>query len=497
MLVEVGKFTFPVDFVILEIEEDSKVPLILGRHFLHTTDAVIRVKQKQLNLRVGTEQEDFNSLLDEGSKIIYFIEGTILEEKLFVDFDKFMAMTTDENSESESDTEEPPLEKITFNTDYKINTSLEEPPMDLELKPLINNLEYVFLEEPSFLPVIISSQLSEENKNKLVSVLKKHKQAFAWKTTYIHRISDSPWVSPIHCVPKKGGITVVTNEKDELVPTRTITGWQVCIDYLKLNEATEKDHFPLPFMDQMCMLAIFHDKIEESVEVFMDDFSEKCHFMVKEGIVLGHKVSGAGLEVDKAKINLLEKDTPFKFNDECHKAFNSLKEKLTCTPVIVGPNWNLPLELMCDASNFVVGAVLDYVSKWAEAQALPTNDARVVISFLKKSSHLSEETILPFQNSQSSNQRSRKLDDALWAFRTAYKKPTDTTPYKLIYRKNCHLPFKIEHRAYWALKNCNPDLITAGTLALRYGKLRSSLEDTTGPSSRIYTLWEVNEKKDF
>ncbi|GJZ38897.1 reverse transcriptase domain-containing protein [Tanacetum coccineum] len=253
--------------------------------------------------------------------------------------------------------------------------------MDLELKPLPDNLEYVFLEEPYFLPVIISSQLSKEKKSKLISILKKHKQAFAWKTTdipgicpsfYKHKIqllddkkpvvqkqrrlnpnmkevvkkeimklldtgiiypiADSPWVSPIHCVPKKGGITVVTNENDELAPTRTIMGWRVCIDYRKLNEATVKDHFPLPFMDQMlerlvgnkyfcfldgfsgyfqipidpndqekttftcpfgtyayrrmpfslcnapttfqrCMLAIFHDMIEESVKVFMDDFS--------------------------------------------------------------------------------------------------------------------------------------------------------------------------------------------------------------------------------
>ncbi|GJW26931.1 reverse transcriptase domain-containing protein [Tanacetum coccineum] len=536
MLVEVGKFTFPADFVILEMEEDNKVPIILRRPFLHTADAVIRVKQKQLNLRVGTErmifnidstmkhsysnddtcfsidvideilEEDFDALLDEGSKILHSIEGTLLEEEIFAEFDEFMAMTADENSDSESDTEEPPFEKITINTDYKIKTSLEEPPTDLELKPLPDNLEYVFLEEPSFLPVIISSQLSKEKKNKLVSVLKKHKQAFAWKTTdipgicpsfckhkiqllddkkpvvqkqrrlnpnmqevvkkeivklldtgIIYPIADSPWVSPIHCVPKKGGITVVTNENDELVPTRTVTGWRVCIDYRKLNEATAKDHFPLPFMDQMlerlagnkyfcfldgfsgyfqipidpmdqekttftcpfgtyayrrmpfglcnapatfqrCMLAIFHDMIEESVEVFMDDFSvfgnsfdtclnnldkmlqrckdahlvlnwEKCHFMVKEGIVLGHKVSSAGLEVDKAKIDdfskiarpltkLLEKDTPFEFDDECQKAFELLKEKLTCAPVIVSPNWNLPFELMCDASDFVVGAVL-------------------------------------------------------------------------------------------------------------------------------------------
>nr|GFA81921.1 reverse transcriptase domain-containing protein [Tanacetum cinerariifolium] len=216
-----GKFTFPADFVILEMEEDSKVPLILRRPFLHTVDAVIRVKQKQLNLRVGTERmifnidsamkhsysnddtcfsidvideilkEDFDALLNEGSKILYSIKGTLLEEEIFAEFDEFMAMTVDENSNSESDTEELPFEKITINTNYKIKTSLEEPPTDLELKPLPDNLEYVFLEEPSFLPVIISYQLSKEKKNKLVSVLKKHKQAFAWKTTDILGICPS------------------------------------------------------------------------------------------------------------------------------------------------------------------------------------------------------------------------------------------------------------------------------------------------------------------
>ncbi|GKB78834.1 reverse transcriptase domain-containing protein [Tanacetum coccineum] len=193
MLGEVGKFTFPVDFVILEMEENSKVSLILGRSFLHTADAVIRVKHKQLNLGVGTERmifsidyamkhsysndntcfsidvideilkEDSDALLDEGSKILYSIEGTILKEKIFAKFDEFMAMTTNKNSESNFDEDEPKFEKINFNTDHRIKTSLEEPPLDLELKYLLDNLEYVFLEEPSFLPVIISSQLSEQN----------------------------------------------------------------------------------------------------------------------------------------------------------------------------------------------------------------------------------------------------------------------------------------------------------------------------------------------
>ncbi|GJX18745.1 reverse transcriptase domain-containing protein [Tanacetum coccineum] len=187
MLVEVGKFTFPADFVILEMEEDSKVPLILGRPFLPTVDAVIQVKQKQLNLGVGTErmifnidfamkhsyssndtcfsidvideilEEDFDALLDKGSKILHSIKGTLLEEEIFAKFDEFMAMTVDENYDFESNTEDPSFEKITINTDYKIKTSIEEPPTDLELKPLPDNLEYVFLEEPFFLPVIISS----------------------------------------------------------------------------------------------------------------------------------------------------------------------------------------------------------------------------------------------------------------------------------------------------------------------------------------------------
>ncbi|GJU76427.1 hypothetical protein Tco_1273497 [Tanacetum coccineum] len=162
MLVEVGKFTFLADFIILKMDEDIGTE----RMIFHIDSAM---KHSYLNddtcfsIDVIDEilKEDFDALLDECSKIHHSIEGTILEEKLFVEFDEFMAMTIDENSESESNTEEPSFEKITFNTDYKIKTSLEEPPMNLELKPLTDNLEYVFLEEPSFLSVIISSQLSE------------------------------------------------------------------------------------------------------------------------------------------------------------------------------------------------------------------------------------------------------------------------------------------------------------------------------------------------
>nr|GEW34172.1 reverse transcriptase domain-containing protein [Tanacetum cinerariifolium] len=175
----------------------------------------------------------------------------------------------------------------------------------------------------------------------------------------------SPWVSLVHYVPKKGGFTVVENEENELILTRLVTGWNVCIDYRKLNEATRKNHFSLPFTDQMlerlagneyycffdgfsayiqipidqkdqekttitcpygkfayrrmpfglsnasstfqrCMMAIFHD-IKKTMEVFMDDFSEKSHFMVKEDIILVHKISKNGIEVDKAKVDVIAK----------------------------------------------------------------------------------------------------------------------------------------------------------------------------------------------
>ncbi|GJT61438.1 reverse transcriptase domain-containing protein [Tanacetum coccineum] len=373
----------------------------------------------------------------------------------------------------------------------KAKSSIEEPP-ELELKDLPSHLEYAYLEGTDKLPVIIAKSLKDDEKEALLKVLKSHKRAIAWKITdikginprfcthkilmeedykpaiqsqrrvnpkihevikreviklldagMIYPIFDSPWVSPVHCVPKKGGINVVANEDNELIPTQLVTGWRVCIDYRKLNEASRKDHFPLPFMDQMlerltgnefycfldgfsgyfqipivpqdqekttftcpygtftyrrmsfglcnapstfqrCMMAIFHDMIEKTMEVSMDDFSvfgdsfssclfnldkmlkrcedtnlvlnsEKCHFMCKEGMVLGHKISKSGI---RPMTHFLKKDAPFVFSQDCIDAFETLKKKLTEAPILVVPDWNLPFELMCDASDFAIGAVL-------------------------------------------------------------------------------------------------------------------------------------------
>nr|GEY55302.1 reverse transcriptase domain-containing protein [Tanacetum cinerariifolium] len=212
---------------------------------------------------------------------------------------------------------------------------------------------------------------------------------------------------------------------------------------------------------------------------------EKCHFMCREGIVLGHKISKFGLEVDRAKVDviaklphpttvkdfskiarpmthLLEKETPFVFSKDCIDTFETLKKKLTEASILVVPDWNLPFELMCDASDFAIGVVLgQLMSKYVVTHRLatayhPRTSGHVEVS------NRSLKRILERTVGENRASWSDKLDDALWAFHTAFKTPIGCTPYKLVYGKSCHLPIELEHKAYWALKHANFDLKTAG-----------------------------------
>ena len=405
----------------------------------------------------------------------------------------------------------------------------------LILKDLPSHLKYAFLELEGEKPVIISAALNENEEQQLLRILRNYKEAISWsiedlkgispsicmhkillnddaKTSvehqrklnpmmkdvvrkevlkwlnagFIYAISDSPWVSPVHVVPKKGGFIVIRNEKNELIPTRIVIGWRVCIDYRKFNTTTRKDHFPLLFINQMldrlvghphfcfldgysgynqiaiapedqekttftcpygtfsfrripfglcnapatfqiCMMSIFSDLAEEVMEIFKDDFTvygssfehclqnlgtvlhkcqdknlalnwEKCHFMVIEGIVLRHRISAIGLEVDQEKVSiiktllppttvkgirsflghagfyrrfiidfskiarplcrLLEKDTKFNFDAACQSSFEEIKSRLVEAPIMAKPAWNSEFEIMCDASDYAMGAVL-------------------------------------------------------------------------------------------------------------------------------------------
>ncbi|GKB31949.1 reverse transcriptase domain-containing protein [Tanacetum coccineum] len=194
-------------------------------------------------------------------------------------------------------------------------SSIDEPP-EVELKDLPPHLEYAFLEGDDKLPVIIAKDLSVEEKAALIKVLKSHKRAIAWK------LSDIKGINPEFCTHK---ILMEEDYKPAVQHQRRV-----------------------------------NPKIHES------------HFMVKKGIVLGHKISKNGIEVDKPKVDVIAKlphpttvkgiqsfiDTPFFFSKECIEAFQSLKKKLTKAPIFVAPDWDLPFELMCDASDFAIGAVL-------------------------------------------------------------------------------------------------------------------------------------------
>nr|GEX75338.1 reverse transcriptase domain-containing protein [Tanacetum cinerariifolium] len=218
--VKVGSFYFLADFVVVDFDADPRVPLILKRSFLKTRRALIDVFEGELTLRVGKEAITLN--LDQTSS------GGHTSFKAFLNDDPSLPPPNQRNYLPEVRKE---LKICEAKSD---KSSVDEPPV-VELKALPPHLEYAFLEGDDKLPIIIAKDLSVEEKTALITVLKSH----------------NPWVNPVHCVPKKGGFTVVKNEDNELIPTRLVTGWRVCIDYCKLNEATRKDHFPLPFMDQM------------------------------------------------------------------------------------------------------------------------------------------------------------------------------------------------------------------------------------------------------
>nr|GEU80656.1 reverse transcriptase domain-containing protein [Tanacetum cinerariifolium] len=395
VFVKVGKFHFPTDFVVVDYVVDPRVPLILGRPFLRIGRALIDVYGEELTLCVDDEAITFK--VGQTSKYSYNDAESInlidVIDVAYEDFEEIEACLTrksippgidDTNFDLEGGirliekllNDDPflsPLPSIKLNVEEIkiVKSSIDEPP-ELDPKELPSHLEYAFLVGTDKLPIIISKELKDEEKSTLLR-----------------------FVSPVHCVPKMGGMTVIENEDNELIPTRLVAGWRVCIDYRKLNDATQKDHFSLPFMDKMlehlarnefycfldgfsryfqipidpqdqekstftcpygtfayrritfglynapitfqrCMMAVFHYTIEETMEVFMDDYLvfkdsfssclsyldkmlercedtnlvlnwEKCHFMVKEGIVLDHKNSKLGIEVERAKVDVIAK----------------------------------------------------------------------------------------------------------------------------------------------------------------------------------------------
>nr|GEY07629.1 reverse transcriptase domain-containing protein [Tanacetum cinerariifolium] len=445
VFVKVGKFHFLTDFVVVDFKADPRVPLILGRSFLRREEYAQEILGFSSNSLGGNPTSTFEPILSYSSLSLTPFEGSdfILE--------KIDAYLKDESVSPEIDHAD---------CDPEGDICVDKLPVIISKDLKVDEKEALLKED--YKPVVQSQRWVNPKNHELI----KKEVIKLLDAGMIYPISDSPWVSHIHCAPKKRGITVVENENNELIPTWLVTGWRVCIDYMKLNDTTRKDHFPLPFRDQMlerlagnefycyldgfsgyfqilinppdqekttftcpygtfahrimpfglcnaprtfqmCMMVIFYDMIEKTMEVFIDDFLvfgdsfspclsyldtllqrcedtnlvlnwEKCHFMVKEGIVLGHKISKNGLKVDRSKVDviaklpypttvkgvrsflgradfyirfiqdfskiarpmthLLEKETPFVFSKDCIDAFETLKKKLTEAPILVIPD---------------------------------------------------------------------------------------------------------------------------------------------------------------
>nr|GEV47773.1 DNA-directed DNA polymerase [Tanacetum cinerariifolium] len=412
VFVKVGKFHFPTDFIVVDFDADPRVPLILDRSFLKTGKALIDVYEEELTLRVGKEAITLNlhqtlryssNYNDMTANRIDVIDMACEEYSDILLLEAFL--NGDPSLPPPTQGKYPPQVRKELKICKAKNdkSSIDVPPK-VELNDLPPHLEYAFLEGGDKLPVIIAKDLSDEEKPALIKVFKSHKRAIAWK------LSDIKGINPEFCTHK-----ILMEDDFKPAVQHQIRLNQKIHDVIKkevlklldagliypisdspwLNEATRKDHSPLPFMDQMlkrltgneyycfldgfsgyfeipidlkdqekttftcpygtfayrrmpfglcnasgtfqmCMMAIFHDMIEKMIEVFMDDFSvfrnsfetylshlekmlkrcedtnlclnwEKSHFMIKEGIVLGHKISKTGIEVDKAKVDVITK----------------------------------------------------------------------------------------------------------------------------------------------------------------------------------------------
>nr|GEY98050.1 DNA-directed DNA polymerase [Tanacetum cinerariifolium] len=251
--VKVGMFHFPADFMVVDFDPDPRVPLILERCFLKTGRALIDVHKGELTLRIENEAITYN--LDQTSDFLLFEEANAflgLEDDL--DSPELDPLYYDPNGDIQmleailNSDPAPSLQNHeqsvpSFINELKacevktIKSSVDEPP-EVELKDLPPHIKYAFLEGDKKLPVIIAKELGDEEKAALIKVLKSYKRVIAWKLSdiqeveklldpgLIYPISDSPWVSQVYCIPKKGGFTVVKNEENELIPTRLVTGWR-------------------------------------------------------------------------------------------------------------------------------------------------------------------------------------------------------------------------------------------------------------------------------
>ncbi|GKA75582.1 reverse transcriptase domain-containing protein [Tanacetum coccineum] len=468
VFVKVRKFYFLSDFVVVDYDADPQVPLILGSPFLRIARALIDIHGEELTLRINDEAIKFkvehtlrysHNYYDEtvhcvnvidvaceeyAQEVLRFLDSLtsgnptlsdpiiassspsftpfeggdfILEEiETFLRTPEELSNLDDNYYDTKEDilylekllNEDPSLNLPPMkNDDLKqvdvtmTKPSIEEPP-ELELKDLPSHLEYAFLEGTDKLPIIISKELKEEEKAALLKVLKSHKRAITWK------IFDTKGIDPSFCTYK------ILMEDD------------------------------------------FKPAVQHQRRV-----NPKIHEVIKKP-TRGHH----GANYTAKKVSDSGSFWPTIYQGKISQKDEIPQNAIQVCEIFDVWGINFIGSFPSSRGNKYILVAVDYLSKWVESKALPTNDVRVVVKFLKSlfARFGTPRAIISDRGTYFCNDQfakvmlktigknraswSDKLDDALWAFRTTLKTPIGCTPFKLVYGKACHLPIKLEHKAY-------------------------------------------------
>ncbi|XP_027182044.1 uncharacterized protein LOC113780442 [Coffea eugenioides] len=528
----------------MDMEEDVNIPIILGRPFLVTAGTIIDVKHGKFKFQIGKEEVEFDlskvekypSFTDHVYSVDICDELTLEMSRVNLGYD-FLELCLNGIGLQEEKIEEM-TKYLQAQVLYKRSNTYEELGLSkglplsscelaprLEFNPLPKHLKYAFLGEKETFSVIVNATLDEEQLGKLLRVLRKHLKAIGWT------ISNIKGISPTICMHQ---ILLEENAKSVAETQRRLN--------LNMKEV----------------------RCEETNLVFN---WKKCHFMVCEGIVLDHKISSKGIQIDQAKVKVIERMPP-PTNVKGIRSFLGhvgfywrLKKKLVSAPIITSSDWSLPFDLMCDTSDFAVGAVLGqkhdkrlhiiyYASKMLNEIQInyATMDKELLAEFdleikdkkgfenlvadhlsrlenMPQEAHISikeefpDEILLAIQKSpwhkmtlpyhpqangqakltnreiklipekivnRSRKDWSNKLEDALWAYRTAFKTPLGMSPYKFVYGKAYHLPVEIEHTVYWAIKAINFYFKSAGEKRMLKLSELEELRLTSYKNAKIY-----------